>query len=133
MQVKLMSLTDILISPHGAQMTNLFMMDRNSSIMEFFPKGWKELAGVGQLVYRWMASWSGMKHQGYWRDPVGDPCPYPENDRRCMSFYKNGRIGCNETQFSEWAKNVLAEVKARKLEEASLKSTAPTSAGCACG
>ncbi|KAK1370278.1 Glycosyltransferase AER [Heracleum sosnowskyi] len=44
-QVQLMSLTDILISPHGAQLTNLFLMDKNSSVMEFFPKGWLKLAG----------------------------------------------------------------------------------------
>ncbi|KAG4400981.1 hypothetical protein AAZX31_07G166500 [Glycine max] len=116
-QVKLMSLTDILISPHGAQLTNMFLMERNSSVMEFFPKGWLKLAGVGQYVYRWISSWSGMKHQGSWRDPSGDECPYSEEDRRCMSIYKNGRIGHNETHFSEWARSVLAEIKTRKIKK----------------
>ncbi|KAK7250538.1 hypothetical protein RIF29_33041 [Crotalaria pallida] len=69
-QVKLMSLTDILISPHGAQLTNMFLMEKNSSVMEFFPKGWQKLAGVGQYVYRSIASWAGMKHEGSWRGPI---------------------------------------------------------------
>ncbi|KAF3435066.1 hypothetical protein FNV43_RR22153 [Rhamnella rubrinervis] len=137
-QVKLMSKTDILVSPHGAQLTNMFLMDRNSSVMEFFPKGWLKLAGVGQYVHHWIASWSGMKHQGAWRDPDGDHCPYSEDDRRCMSIYKNGRIGYDETYFSEWATNVLNEVKARKLQQyhasnASAASTASaTTTQCGC-
>ncbi|XP_057812529.1 uncharacterized protein LOC131026630 [Salvia miltiorrhiza] len=113
-QVKLMSVTDVLVSPHGAQLTNMFMMDRNSSVMEFFPKGWLNLAGIGQYVYHWLANWSGMNHRGAWRDPGGEPCPFPDNDRRCMSVYKNARIGHNETYFYEWAMNVLSDVKLRK-------------------
>ncbi|KAB5516005.1 hypothetical protein DKX38_026653 [Salix brachista] len=131
-QVKLMSLTDILVSPHGAQLTNMFLMDKNSSVMEFFPKGWLKLAGVGQYVFHWMASWSGMRHRGAWRDPNGDECPYAVDDRRCMSIYKSGKIGFDETYFSEWARNVLSEVKARKLKEAANKTIASTSS-CACG
>ncbi|PSS19273.1 Protein O-linked-mannose beta-1,4-N-acetylglucosaminyltransferase, partial [Actinidia chinensis var. chinensis] len=122
-QVKLMSLTDILVSPHGAQLTNMFLMDRNSSVMEFFPKGWLKLAGVGQYVYHWIASWSGMNHRGAWRDPDGDQCPYGDADRRCMSIYKNGLIGYNETFFAEWARNVVNDVKVRKMEKASKKRT----------
>lgn len=110
-----MSLTDIVISAHGAQLSNMILMDRDSSVMELFPKGWLELAGVGQYVHHWLASWSGMKHEGAWRDPVGDPsCPFPEDDRRCMSVFKNGRIGHNETYFAEWARRVLGEVRLRK-------------------
>ncbi|KAL3538691.1 hypothetical protein ACH5RR_002057 [Cinchona calisaya] len=138
-QVELMSITDILISPHGAQLTNMFLMDRNSSVMEFFPKGWLKLAGVGQYVYHWIASWSGMKHQGAWRDPDGEKCPFSGDDRRCMSIFKSAKIGYNETYFSEWARNVLNEVKVRKIEElASTKknniSTTTTSilSGCSC-
>ncbi|KAI3715859.1 hypothetical protein L6452_22847 [Arctium lappa] len=129
-QVKLMGSTDILVSPHGAQLTNLFLMDRNSSVMEFFPKGWLKLAGVGQLVYQWMASWSGMKHQGTWRDPDGEHCPYPDDDRRCMSIYKHGQIGYNETYFAYWTSKVLNEVKMRKLEEASKGNIIPTRCAC---
>lgn len=138
MQVKLMSSTDILVSPHGAQLTNMFLMDRNSSVMEFFPKGWLKLAGVGQYVYHWIASWSGMKHQGAWRDPDGDHCPFPEDDRRCMSIYKNGRIGFNETYFKEWARKVLLEVKTMKKEEEEEEAfnnninTTSISDACAC-
>ncbi|XP_010530640.1 PREDICTED: uncharacterized protein LOC104807173 [Tarenaya hassleriana] len=116
-QVELMSKTDVLVSPHGAQLTNMFLMDKNSSVMEFFPKGWLNLAGVGQFVYQWETNWSGMRHEGAWRDPDGENCTYQENDRRCMSIYKNGRIGCNETYFREWARGVLVRVKERKLEE----------------
>lgn len=143
-----MSLTDILISPHGAQLTNMFLMDRNSSVMEFFPKGWLKLAGVGQYVFHWIASWSGMRHQGAWRDPNGEICPYPEDhDRRCMSIFKSGKIGYNETYFAEWASNVLNEVKTRKLQEqvvsmnssrrssstGAASSTSTSSSGCGCG
>ncbi|XP_050374515.1 uncharacterized protein LOC126792057 [Argentina anserina] len=130
-QVKLMSMTDILISPHGAQLTNLFLMDRNSSVMEFFPKGWLKLAGSGQFVFFHFASWSGMKHHGTWRDPEGEICQYSDDDRRCMSLYKNGKVGYNETYFSEWSRNVLDEVKRRKLEEADKGTVSFT--GCICG
>lgn len=132
-QVQLMRLTDVLVSPHGAQLTNMFLMERNSSVMEFFPKGWLKLAGVGQYVYRWIASWSGMKHQGAYRDSNGDlQCPYPEDDRRCMSVFKGAQIGHNEAHFREWASKVLNEVKIRKLEEASNMSHKSTSNDCSC-
>ncbi|KAL6329629.1 hypothetical protein AAG906_022850 [Vitis piasezkii] len=103
------SLDDILVSPHGAQLTNTFLMDKNSSVMEFFPKGWLKLAGVGQYVYHWIA-----------------------NDHRCMPIYKNGRIGYNDTFFEEWARNVLMKVKTRKMEEALNKNTTLVLSGCAC-
>ncbi|WMV50886.1 hypothetical protein MTR67_044271 [Solanum verrucosum] len=132
-QVRVMSLTDILISPHGAQLTNMFLMDKNSSVLEFFPKGWLKIAGVGQYVYHWIASWLGMKHQGAWRDPDGDSCPYSDDDKGCMSIYKNGKIGYNKTYFSEWARRVLNEVKIRKKEElGSEKSSHVTSTTCYC-
>ncbi|XP_020872808.1 uncharacterized protein LOC9305276 [Arabidopsis lyrata subsp. lyrata] len=115
-QVELMKMTDVLVSPHGAQLTNLVLMDRNSSVMEFLPKGWRKLAGVGQLVYQWGASWSGMRHEGSWHDPDGEICQFPDTDRRCMSVYKNGRIGYNETYFGEWAKSVLGKLREKKME-----------------
>ncbi|KAK8698792.1 hypothetical protein V6N13_114899 [Hibiscus sabdariffa] len=125
-QVKLMSLTDILVSPHGAQLTNMFLMDRNSSVMEFYPKGWLKVAGVGQYVYHWIASWAGMRHRGDWRDPDGENCPYSDDDRRCMSVYKNGLIGYNETHFAEWARTVLNDVKTKKSEEKASKAPIKT-------
>ncbi|KAF9602993.1 hypothetical protein IFM89_033291 [Coptis chinensis] len=60
-----------------------------------------------------------MKHRGAWRDPNGEECPFPEDDRRCMSIYKGGMIGYNETYFTEWARNVLNDVKINKMEVAS--------------
>ncbi|KAB2047871.1 hypothetical protein ES319_A13G076100v1 [Gossypium barbadense] len=131
-QVKQMSLTDILISPHGAQLTNMFLMDRNSSVMEFYPKGWLKLAGVGQYVYHWIASWSGMRHRGEWRDPNGESCPYSDEDHRCMSFYKNGLIGYNETHFAEWARNVLNDVQTMRFEEEGTKNGTASTKTCDC-
>ncbi|KAJ1386996.1 hypothetical protein SESBI_40310 [Sesbania bispinosa] len=107
-------------------------MVAHSNNLTFCEQVGLKLAGVGQYVYHWIASWSGMKHQGSWRDPNGDECPYSEDDRRCMTIYKSGRIGHNETHFAEWARNVLVEVKARKIQEASIKSKATSSFGCAC-
>ncbi|KAL8158653.1 hypothetical protein V2J09_000190 [Rumex salicifolius] len=130
-QVKIMSETDVLISPHGAQLTNMFLMDKGSSVMEFFPKGWLKLAGVGQYVYHWIASWSGMRHQGAWRDSEGPPCEFPEDDRRCMTLYKNAQIGHNETHFIEWSQTVFREVRVRKLNEASMPSESEK-IGCGC-
>ncbi|KAL9141368.1 hypothetical protein ABFS82_14G098300 [Erythranthe guttata] len=130
-QVELMSLTDILVSAHGAQLSNIFLMDKNSSLMEFFPKGWLELAGVGQYIFQWLASWSGMIHEGVWRDPAaGEPCPFPEKDGRCFEVVKDGKIGHNETYFSEWAGKVLNDVKMRKA--AARASTSHVSDLCGC-
>ncbi|XP_051144380.1 uncharacterized protein LOC127260603 [Andrographis paniculata] len=131
-QVKLMSSTDILVSSHGAQLSNMILMDRDSSVMEFFPKGWLELAGVGQYVHHWLASWSGMVHEGAWRDPEGEHCPFPDKDRRCMSVYKNGKIGHNETYFSEWAKRVLNGVELRKKRGLAALQNSPVSGLCGC-
>ncbi|KAF8012900.1 hypothetical protein BT93_I0919 [Corymbia citriodora subsp. variegata] len=132
-QVKLLSTTDVLASPHGAQLTNLFIMDRNSSVMEFYPKGWLRYAGAGQYVYRWLSGWSGMRHQGAWWDPAGEECPYPEDAAKCFDSYKNGRIGHNETHFSEWARKVLGEVKLRKIAEAVPSKKQDPKEACACG
>ncbi|KAH9330943.1 hypothetical protein KI387_003051, partial [Taxus chinensis] len=47
-QISVMSMTDILATVHGAQLTDMIFMDKNSSVMEMFPRGWFELAGNGQ-------------------------------------------------------------------------------------
>ncbi|KAJ4880703.1 Glycosyltransferase AER61 [Raphanus sativus] len=125
-QVELMKKTDVLVSPHGAQLTNLFLMDRNSSVMEFFPKGWLKLAGVGQRVFQWEANWSGMRHEGAWHDSFGETCKFPDTDRRCMSLvYKNAMIGYNETYFGEWARLVLSKVPEHSKGYGSLDGTEP--------
>ncbi|KAL3814387.1 hypothetical protein ACJIZ3_015655 [Penstemon smallii] len=87
------------------------------SVMEFFPTGWLKLAGVGQYVYHWIASWSGMNHRGAWRDPGGVSCPFPEDDRRCMSIYKSAKIGYSDTYFPQWGRKVLLDVKLRKEQQ----------------
>ncbi|CAL8997466.1 unnamed protein product [Prunus brigantina] len=107
-----MTNTDILASPHGAQLTNMLFMDRNSSIMKFFPKGWLKLAGVGQNVYHWMADQSSMKHRCAWWDPhTKKECPDPTKQLECFLLYKDGLLGHNETYFAEWARTVLKQVK----------------------
>ncbi|KAL9255250.1 hypothetical protein AKJ16_DCAP02486 [Drosera capensis] len=116
-QVKVLTHTDILASPHGAQMTNMIFMDRNSTVMEFFPKGWRELAGAGQYAFHWLAEQSGMNHPDAWWEKLDKKhCPHPENDHECWNFYKNGQLGHNETFFVEWARTVLNQVRLRKQQ-----------------
>ncbi|KMZ71967.1 hypothetical protein ZOSMA_171G00470 [Zostera marina] len=117
-QVKLMSETDVLVTQHGAQLTNLIFMDRNSSVMEFFPKAWLEYAGVGQYVFHWMADWAGMRHEGAWRDEMDeakdikeDRCSFPPKESRCFTYYKDRQIGHNQTYLAHWACQVLRRFK----------------------
>lgn len=128
--------TDVVASPHGAQLTNMLFMDRNSSVMEFFPKGWLELAGVGQYAHHWMADQSGMNHRGAWWDPlVKKECPFPQQDLDCFNFYKNGKVGHNETHFAEWARIVLDQVRISKMQIATRSPTnkpQPNSIACKC-
>lgn len=132
MQVNVMTNTDIVASPHGAQLTNMIFMDRNSSVMEFFPKGWLELAGVGQYAHHWMAEISGMSHTGAWHDPLGkEECPDPQNDEQCFDFYKDGKVTRNETHLAERARNVLNQVKTSKLEQMTRSSQAKSNV-CIC-
>ncbi|KAM7253040.1 hypothetical protein ACFE04_025658 [Oxalis oulophora] len=132
-QVRVMTDTDIVASPHGAQLTNMIFMDRNSSVMEFFPNGWLELAGVGQYAHHWMADQSGMQHRGAWWDPHGEKeCPDPGQKSRCFSFYKDGKVGHNETYFAEWSRDVLNHVRLSKLEENRKNTTNAHSSNCVC-
>ncbi|CAL5073889.1 unnamed protein product [Urochloa decumbens] len=130
-QVRLLSETDVLISAHGAQMTNLLFMDRDSSVMEFYPLGWKQRAGGGQYVFRWMADWAGMRHEGSWWEPVGEPCP---NNPDILDCWKSRQIGHNETYFAEWGARVFAAAKERKARSAGERQGPATSAsgGVAC-
>ncbi|KAF3339386.1 hypothetical protein FCM35_KLT16857 [Carex littledalei] len=134
-QVRLMSETDILVTPHGAQMTNIMFMERNSSVMEFYPKGWEELAGVGQYVYKWISDWAGMRHQGVWRDPEGPPCPDPTDMLQCFFDFKDRQIGHDTAYFSKWASKVLQDMKEFK-QSISIKgeySSATSTSSCQCG
>ncbi|CAN4092392.1 unnamed protein product [Withania somnifera] len=119
-QVKVLTNTDIVASPVGAQLTNMLFMDGESSVMEFYPKGWLEYAGSGQYAYHWMANQSGMKHEGAWWDPIGEECPTPQDQWQCFSFHKDGMVGHNETYFAEWARRVIDQVRLIKLEQASV-------------
>ncbi|CAL5012685.1 unnamed protein product [Urochloa decumbens] len=104
-QVALLSGTDVLVSAHGAQLANMLFMDRGSSVMEFYPLGWRQRAGGGQFVYRWMADRAGMRHEGSWWDPHGDPCPGSPD---ILSCYKDRKIGIDEAYFARWAARVFA-------------------------
>ncbi|CAO2188345.1 unnamed protein product [Urochloa humidicola] len=116
-QVRLMSETDVLVTPHGAQVTNLLFMDPNSSIMEFYPLGWRQRAGGGQFVYRWMASRAGMRHEGSWWDPHGEPCP---DSPDILSCYKSRQIGHDASYFAKWSAKVFASAKERKMVAAAV-------------
>ncbi|KAG9450764.1 hypothetical protein H6P81_010729 [Aristolochia fimbriata] len=129
-QVRILSSTDIVASPHGAQLTNMIFMDRGSSVMEFFPRGWLELAGVGQYVHHWLAKWSGMVHRGAWRDHHGDECPHGPGARGCFDFYKATKIGHNETYFAQWAMQVLNQAKLRKKDGAAIAGDPSTECPC---
>ncbi|KAB5568737.1 hypothetical protein DKX38_002530 [Salix brachista] len=135
-QVRVMTYTNVVASPHGAQLTNMLFMDRNSSVMEFFPKGWLELAGVGQYAHHWMADQSGMNHRGAWWDPLDKTeCPFPQQDLDCFNFYKDGKVGHNKTHFAEWARIVLDQVKISKMQIATRSPTnepQPNSNACKC-
>ncbi|PKI73557.1 hypothetical protein CRG98_006138 [Punica granatum] len=131
-QVRVMSGTDIVVSPHGGQLTNMLFMDRGSSVMEFFPRGWLEYAGVGRYAHHWMADQSGMKPRGAWWEPLGNKdCPNPKDDIDCFQFYKGGKVGHNETHFAKWAKDVLNQVSISKRGELSAKRLKNPSL-CAC-
>lgn len=107
-QVSLMSTTDILATVHGAQLANMIFMEKGSSVMEMFPKGWLELAGPGQYVFHWLAAWSGVKHEGTWRDNEGPECPNPEKGKsHCFHFYKDRQVGHNETYLGSWTAHVI--------------------------
>ncbi|KAL6844859.1 hypothetical protein ACP4OV_025518 [Aristida adscensionis] len=121
-QVRLLSTTDVLISAHGAQMTNLVFMERGSSIMEVYPMGWRQRAGGGQFVFRWMADRAGMRHEGSWWDPDGERCPRSPD---ILSCYKNRRIGHNETYFAQWAARVFPAAKERKVLRAAGGEASP--------
>jgi hypothetical protein len=128
-----MSETDILVTPHGAQMTNILFMEQNSSIMEFYPKGWEDLAGVGQYVYKWLSDWAGMRHQGVWRDPEGPPCADPTDKWQCFSDFKDRQIGHNTTYFSKWASRVLQEMTEYKLSTSVKGADLSAPNSCRCG
>lgn len=100
----------MLASPHGAQLANLFLMEEKSSIMEFYPKGWNELAGAGQYVFRWLAGSAGMQHKGSWQDPEGEVECVDADKHKCFGLYKDGKIGVDEKYFARWIATVLKEV-----------------------
>lgn len=131
-QVRVMTYTNIVATPHGAQLTNMLFMEPGSRVMEFFPRGWLELAGIGRHAHRWTAELCGMIHEGtYWELLGTKDCPNPHQDLDCFLFYKDGQVGHNETFFAEWTRDVLSRVRESKLEEAK-KRLQPKRTTCVC-
>ena len=114
-----MSRTDILISAHGGQLTNMIFMSPGGRVMEMFPGGWLEVAGRGQFVYKSLASWIGLHHEGYWRDTSTAPCPTPKDVKVCRSYYKDQPIGINVTHIGNWLREVIHRFRSMPLSKAS--------------
>lgn len=110
-QVETMSKTDILVSAHGAQLANMIFMSPGGRVLEMFPKGWLELAGPGQYVFRNLCTMVGLKHEGFWRDPSTPDCPNPRIQGQCMSFYKGQNIGLNATYVASWIGKVIQDFR----------------------
>lgn len=120
-QVSLLSNTDIVVSVHGVQMTNIIFMTPGSRVMEFLPRGWLRYAGDSQKAFEWIPKWVGLEHEGCWEDTEGPECPFPEikGDIRCSLFVKNREVGLNATHLARWTRNVLrrsADAKRQKVD-----------------
>ncbi|KAJ3709246.1 hypothetical protein LUZ61_012951 [Rhynchospora tenuis] len=148
-QVRSMRKTDIVVTTHGGQLTNMVFMPPGSSVMEMFPTGWLEGAGSGQFIYLWFAGWSRMHYENAWRDPHGIRCPYPnfassstsstsnnKSDitnmmKRCFAIrQKNQKVGVDEVYLARWISKVLAKAIIRKVK-LNLNTTTITPK-CAC-
>ena len=93
-----------------------------------FRMGWRQRAAGGQFVFRWMASRAGMRHEGSWWDPAGDPCPDGKPD--IFSCFKNRQIGMDEAAFTEFAAKVFTANKERKSAKARRWQEAGTNCKC---
>ena len=115
-----MSTTDVLVTVHGAHETNMMWMSPGSRVMEMFPKGWLEYAGIGQHIYKWLADWTRVVHEGTWQDPEGPDCPYPKTETlSCLLFFKDREAGLNATHLAHWTSDVLQRfVKTQKKTDA---------------
>ncbi|KAJ4754576.1 transmembrane protein [Rhynchospora pubera] len=131
-QVRVLSETDILATPHGAQMTNMIFMERPGSLMEFYPTGWKEMAGGGQYVFRWLADWAGMRHQGSWWDDGGSACNGTSPKLECFASFKDRQIGHDAAYFSQWANKVILEMKENKRNASVALHSVPAKATRSC-
>ncbi|KAL3682025.1 hypothetical protein R1sor_000047 [Riccia sorocarpa] len=133
-QVALMSRTDVLVSTHGAQMTNMMFMPKGSYVMEMMPKGWLEFAGAGQDIYSWLAEWSNLNHGGVWRDTEGPDCPYETSETlKCFLFFKDRTVGHNETHLAEWMTATLEKAKLSRQKEVEVNENGTSvSPPCAC-
>jgi hypothetical protein len=97
------------VSAHGAHLTNMLFMSPGARVLEMFPAGWLELAGHGQFIYKHLAAWVGLRHEGYWRDPSTPPCPDRRDPKACFHHYKDQPIGINETYVADWLARVVAD------------------------
>jgi hypothetical protein len=121
-QVKRMMETDVLVSVHGAQLTNMIFMSPGGRVLETVPKGWLEHAGGGQFIYRQLAKWNGLTHEGCWRDKDQPDCPSKEDNAYCFAFFKDrSKRWYQRDLHSSWLGGVLDDFKssAKLAEEAS--------------
>ncbi|KAK1306799.1 hypothetical protein QJS10_CPA10g01373 [Acorus calamus] len=95
---------------------------QGSGVMEMYPKGWLERAGVGQYTYQWFANWSQMSYEGSWRDTEGPDC----NRSQC---FKDRQVGLNETFLAEWTRRVVRRHTRRK---ARASAGGDVTTGCSC-
>ncbi|KAK1290672.1 hypothetical protein QJS10_CPB18g00802 [Acorus calamus] len=121
-QVREMRNSDILASIHGAQMTNMMFMPPGSGVMEMYPKGWLEGAGIGQYTYQWFANWSQMSYEGSWRDTDGPDCDHSQ-------CFKDRQVGLNETFLAEWTRRVVRRHGCRKAQAS---AGGDVTKGCSC-
>lgn len=113
-----MSRTDVLVSTHGAQLTNMMFMSEGGYVMEMMPKGWLEFAGVGQYIYTWLAEWTRLKHEGIWRDTDGPDCPFDASETlKCFFFFKDIDVGLNRTHLALWTAQTLQKAQLDKQQQ----------------
>jgi hypothetical protein len=129
-QVERMMETDVVVSVHGAQLTNVIFMSPGGRVLEMFPKGWLEIAGFGQYTFRQLANWNGLRHEGYWRDNDQPDCPTPDDRNRCWSFHKDQSVGINVSHVASWLGGVLVDFK--DSAKGSASSDVADHADCAC-
>lgn len=111
-----MSKTDILVSVHGAQLTNIIWMSPGGRVLEMFPKGWLEMAGHGQYIYSNLAKWVGLYHDGYWRDLDHPNCSDASKEMDCMSFYKDLPVGINVTHVRPWLAQSITDFNSMQAD-----------------
>lgn len=72
-----------------------------------FFKGWLELVGYGQFIYKYLVLWVGFKYEGYWCDLDYLDCLYGNDWNWCMMYYKDLLVGINVIIVFNWLRSVI--------------------------